>query len=289
MVYNRSVALRSARFASSMAGRSGASPYISAARFAYENRDNIAKAARLIGKAGRKYISKKQKLKRENFSPTNIGKDIGTADCKKCNVLLENGLGTLDTRTLYVHDLMKIDPGYFDQQREGAVVNVSGVKICSEWFNVNTGVQFGVNLNIAVISPKDSNAKASVTAIKTDFFNGMGQNGTNRAIDFSNNLSSNDFRCLPINTDLWVVLRHFRMKIAPATSIGDGNYYQTKDFYVKLNRQIQWSSSAPDATSDSPVYLVYWFDDWIDPSGSAPTVGVLQSQIKSVLYFRDPK
>jgi len=275
-----------------MAGRSGASPYISAARFAYENRENIAKAAKLIGRTGRKYLSKKQKLKKENFSPMNIGKDIGTADCKKVNVVNENGIGLIDTRTLYVHDLMQIDPGYFDQQREGAVVNVSGVKICTEWLNINGSLQFGVNLNIAVISPKDSNAKASVTAIKTDFFGAMGSNASNRAVDFSNNLSSNEFRCLPINTDKWVVLRHFREKIWASTGIAAGAYnsaYKTRDFYVNLNRQIQWSSSAPDATADSPVFLVYWFDDFIDPSGSSPTVGVLQHQIRSVLYFRDPK
>jgi len=275
-----------------MAGRSGASPYISAARFAYENRENIAKAAKLIGRTGRKFLSKKQKLKKENFSPMNIGKDIGTADCKKVNVVNENGIGLIDTRTLYVYDLMKIDPGYFDQQREGAVVNVSGVKICTEWLNINASLQFGVNLNIAVISPKDSNAKASVTAIKTDFFGAMGSNASNRAVDFSNNLSSNEFRCLPINTDKWVVLRHFRMKIWPSTGIAGGYSnaaYKTQDFYVNLNRQIQWSSSAPDATADSPVFLVYWFDDFIDPAGSSPTVGVLQHQIRSVLYFRDPK
>lgn len=282
------MALKQARFASSMASRAGA-PYISAARFAYDNRESIARAARIIGKAGRKYLSKKQKLKKENFSPSNIGKDIGTADCKKARVVQEFGQGIIDTRTLYFFDLMKLEPGYFDQQREGAVVNVSGVKICSEWFNTNGGNQFGVNLNIAVISPKDSNAKGTALAIKTDFFNAMGGNGTNRAVDFSNSLSSTQFRCLPINTDKWVVLRHFREKVwanAPNTARG---CYITKDFYVKLNRQIQWSSSAPDATADSPVFLVYWFDDFIDPAGSDPVVGILQHQIKAVLYFRDPK
>jgi len=293
MVYNRSVALRSARFASSMAGRSGSSPYISAARFAYENRAEIARAAKLIGRTGRKFLSKKKKLEKENFSPSNIGKDIGTADCKKVNVLNINNVtdSTIDSRELYVYDLMQVAPGYFDNQREGAVLNVSGVKICTEWLNVQTSIQFGYNINIAVISPKDSNAKTSVTAIKTDFFGSMGSNSTNRALDFSNALTSNEFRCLPINTDKWVVLRHFRMRVWPNSSAanGDAPCYATKDFYVKLNRQIQWSSSDVDATSDSPVFLVHWCDDFIAPTSSAGTVGAMQRQLRAVLYFRDPK
>lgn len=284
MPRGRSLVLRSRR----IAGVRSSSNVIRAARFVYQNRQRFRQAARVIGRAGRAYLNRKKTM-RENFSPRNIGKDFGTADCKKTNTTNINGLGQINSRELYVYDLMQIPPGYFDNQREGATVNVSGVKICSEWLCLQGATTNGLNVHIALVSPKDSNAKFDRATIKVDFFGAMGMNGSNRAVDFSNNLSSNDFRCMPINTDKWVVLRHFRFRLWPNSSVGALGCYKSRDFYVKLKRQIQWSSSAPDATSDSPLFLLYWCDDFINPAGSGGIVDALQHQIKSTLYFRDPK
>lgn len=277
-----------------LARMSYASPRVRTAmalgQFAYDHRTDLFRAAKRISKAARTY-SRRRKNKRENFSSSNIGKDIGTADAKRYMVDDTDDNNLYDTRTLYFKNLIDIPTGYFDYQRAGARVNISGIKICTEWYNqyVNDAEQI-LNCHLAVIAPKDSNCKETQLAISTDFFGAMGGNVSNRATDFSTSLSSNDFRCYPINTDKWVVLKHIRFDLGPRSTIAmPDHYYKHQDFYLKINRQVQFSSNAADATTDNPIFLVWWCDSAMEAGGAVVKTQALRLNTKAVIFFREPR
>ena len=53
-------------------------------KFAWENRADIKRAAQKIMRVAKKrrFELKRRKVAQESFSPNNIGKPIGTSDCK---------------------------------------------------------------------------------------------------------------------------------------------------------------------------------------------------------------
>jgi len=148
-----------------------------------------------------------------------------------------------------------------------------------------------LHLNVAIIAPKENNNKLpdDPSAFETDFFGARGGNGTNRAIDFSNALNSNQFRCAPINTDKWVVLRHYRMKLGVPAVNGAPAFHKTLDTYVKVNRQIQFSSDGEDASVQNPIYMVFWADDVMAIGGASGRPNAYACTIQPFVYFRDPK
>lgn len=260
-------------------------------KFAYENRAAIFRAAKLITKAAKRYNSKKNR--RENFSAANIGKDIGTADTKKAGVVDDDDVigGPLyDTRTLYKRQLVVISPGMQDNQRMGTAVNLKGIKICTNWLNESLDVNNGLECHLAVIAPKENNAKSFAAGeFEEDFFGAWGFNGSNRAVNFSTALSSIDFGCYPINTDKWVVLKHKRFNLSRVaqTHAPMNTYYQQHHFYLKINRQVQFSSMAENANPDNPIYLVWWCDNWMEQGGFAGRANQLRMECKAITYFTD--
>lgn len=261
-----------------------------AGRYVFENRDRIAQAARIIQKAAKSYRSRKNR--RENFSPSNIGKDIGTADTKKNGVLDDDDVAggpIYNTRTLYKRQLVVVPPGMADNQRMGTAINLKGIKICTNWMHAQMSNGNGLNCHLAIIAPKENNAKTFAAGeFEQDFFGAWGFNGSNRALDFGIQLSSIDFDCYPINTDKWVVLKHIRLDLATFNANHSAfDSYKKEHFYLKINRQVQFSSMAEDALPDNPIYMVWWCDNWMEEGGFAGRANELRMEAKAILYFSD--
>lgn len=260
-------------------------------RFVYNNRSKIRAATRVIRRAGRAYL-KRRKTARENFSPTNVGKPIGTSDCKIREVC--NELATEGTRTLRYCSLVEIPSGRDDTERERAVANLSGIKIAFSVDNLKATTADIMYFNFAVIAPKDNNCIAPVTEgtdLAADFFNTQGGVRSQRNRDFNTTLTALEFRSLPINTDKYVVLRHRRIKLMPRTNEAMGKYQRNLDMYIKMNRQMQWKTDEGegDLRPLNPVFAVWWGDFVNADDGTAGQANAFTRQIRVVNYFRDPK
>jgi len=148
---------------------------------------------------------------------------------------------TFGTRTLNFHVINTTSQGTAINQRERTMINWRGTRICM--FFRNTGNTNPVNLNIAVLAPKSTGA--GNVPVATEFF--RGDVGT-RAIDFGVTLSANEFRCRPINSDEYNILRHKRYTLAQTAHLKWMEQRTLKNFlqikwFIKAKRQIRYSAS----------------------------------------------
>lgn len=251
---------------------------ITAARYAYANRAKIYKGARTIQKYYRKYIARRPR-KRTRFSTRNIGERPNSETCKRFTIEDQEVLRS--TRVPYIKNLCEIPQGTAIDNRLRDTFVVKGFKICMEIANLGTKP---LHFNIAVLSPKQAE---QVTV--TDFFRGT---GNTREVDFSTVLSSNDFSCRPINGDKHTVLFHKRFMLNGDNSVTGYKSDSMKTFmsfkkYQKLNRQVR-----VDSTTSLPeigqCFLVYWFDFFQTPGGTASTPSTVNVYERFITYFKDP-
>lgn len=223
-----------------------------------------------------------RRAKRSRFGRTNIGEPVGTGTSKR-SVTLDQGPVNQDTRTLYSYDITDIPPGSNIDQRERRIVNVRGFKICMEIKNTGS---LPLYVNVAVLSPKGG--KGGVNA--TDFFR---SSDTERGRNLDPTLTSNEYHCLPINSDNYTILKHKRMRLVAGAGGGDtvslnGYSYTNLNWWIPLKRQIRYESSG-DSPDVGTCYLVYWFDQFGTGSGVLPVTGIATTSRRVVAYFKEPK
>lgn len=220
-----------------------------------------------------------QKAKRQKTVP--VGMPVGAGNAKMAGT--SRAFTLQNNRMLESYGLLDLAKGSGIDDRERNIVNFRGVNICMEIENTfNTIGGRPLYFNMAVISPKALAAPTSIP--NADFFRNSG--ALNRSIDFGNSLSASEFNCLPINTDLYDVVKRKRIRVGPFSS-NEGANCQTLMMYVPVNRQIRYE----DATS-TPVgknlFLVYWIDFLGNPSSATPVVcGRISHDITK--YFKEPK
>jgi len=235
-------------------------------------------AMKLVAKA-RRNIRQKARLRKR------VGERIGTGPAKRHETNVDD---TLTTRELRSDPLLNIPAGTALNQRQRDIVNFRGIKVCMSLVlnsGLNTGNGEHVYVNVAVISPKADNLTGDDAVPTAEFFRG---NADDRAQDFdSTQLSSLEFRCLPINTDKYNVHKHIRFMLGPYAST-EGKNTKTLEFYVKVNRQIRY-----EATNANPegkaMYLCYWACFQDDAAGTGQATGQINHQLRLVRYFREPK
>lgn len=250
---------------------------------AWQRRDQIRAAGSFAARAARnskKYFARKR-AQRNKHSRNKIGEPVGTSGCKTA-VTDDNNPTNYDTRTIYSFELTDLGEGYDRDQRLRKIINLRGFKICLELLNKASNSLY---VNVAVLSPKDSNGGISATS----FFRG---NDYARGIDFGNALNGLEFHCLPINTDKYNILSHQRYQLVSGTGTGttvdlQSRNHTTLDFYVKLNRQLRYDSGSSTPT-DGAVYLVVWCDTFGAQTAQTPVAAQLQMTRRAVTYFREP-
>lgn len=260
------------------------------AQSAYNNRRAIIRARRYV-RTGTTYVrsiarAKIIAAKRQKFSTKNVGHEPGVSTGKTYESV---NVPSADksTRTLYSTALCNIPKGDERNQREKTVVNIRGFKLCLEVKNLT---QEPMYVNIAVISPK---AAADAAAIPGPEFFRAEDNADRRGTNFVNGLSSSEFHCLPINTDLYTILKHQRLMLIPGsetdptTNSAEGKSYEAINMWIPLRRQLRYD--APNsAPTDGQVFLVYWFTKFGEPGGVTPTTNAVKFTERVVTYFRDP-
>lgn len=244
-----------------------------------------ARTAYKVGRAAYPYIRKAMK-KRSNYVKKRrlrqkVGEPIGKGSAKRVEMLSDSGIYT---RTLYSVPLLDLSKGTGLSDRERDIINFRGIKFCLSFVNNHaTATSDGqrVYFNYAIISPKDSGDKATVST--TDFFRA---NGVTRSQDFATALTALEFKCASINTDIWNVHKHVRTSVSTYSSNESKNAF-TKEFYFPLKRQIRY-----DGTTTTPVgkqmFLVYWCDIQDTPATSiAAAIGNMQTFVAK--YFQESK
>lgn len=246
--------------------------------YAYRNRAKIRWAAKKIGRAYRRSRAKKR------FSPRNFGEPVGTGGAKRFETD-DSEIVSRDTRTQYIHSLLDIPQGTAINQRERNVINMRGIKLCME---IKSLCNEPLYINVAVLAPKDG-----VTAVSTnDFFRASG--ATERARDFSITCNSNEFHCLPINTDRYTILKHKRLRIIPqgagtTTTVSlNGFSYANLNWWIPIKRQIRFNADTGSPVSGE-VSLVYWADKFHTAAGTAISTDQFSVMRRAVAYYREPK
>jgi hypothetical protein len=179
--------------------------------------------------------------------------------------------------------MTNIPEGNSINQRERQMVNMRGFKICIELRNIRDDPLY---FNLAVIAPKG----ATATPVTPDFFRGSTDD---RAIDFGTALTSNEFHCLPINTDKYVVLLHKRYRLGPSPGATlytneNSNNFLNIDRYVSLKRQLRWSKDEQSAESGR-VYVVHWAAAFGASTGTLPAANSYSMSKRYISYWKEPK
>lgn len=224
--------------------------------------------------------------KRARFSPSNIGKPVGSESTK--SVIQRNTTITIGTRALHVVALTDIPQGDDINERQRRSANLRGVKFCIEMRNSSERPLY---VNMAVVHHK---GELDVTTVHERFFHGS---GVNRGLNFDDSRSSNELHCLPLNTDKFVVLAHKRFRLAgPKESFvqdyndQQGRNYMNVDWYTNIKRNVQFTEAAGSSvTPGSNVYMIYWCDQFLTDSGTSSVASALVLNKRIITYFKDPK
>lgn len=258
------------------------------ASYLYRHRKGVYGAAKVIGRAYKRYRSRAS-AKKEIAGRHRIGERNHKTVCKRTTIVDTNVLDR-NTRTLYQVNLTTIakNVGTDDiDRRDRNMANIRGFKL---HLHVRNTTQHVMCWNLAIVSPKDdSNSAVNVT----NFFRGT---GTERGIDFNFSiLNSNDFRSRHLNTDKFNILMHKRYKLHPLTqgaglyTVGSGKNWMVFDRYIPLKRQLRYDSNASTTPFAGHCYYIYWFDGLMEDTGSLPINLALRYQERIVTVFKDPK
>lgn len=239
-------------------------------------------AARKIGTAWRKRRSNKKRKRSHNYPLSHVGEPTRNFHSKRNQVSQQDAIG-LSTRTLWQNDLTQIPQAVGEATRERGLINAKGIEVAFSFKNRLDRMLFA---NVAIIAPKHRTSIVN----NTNFFRG---NGGSRGVDFGIALGALEIHYLPINTDRYNVLRHYRYQLGPDSAAttepvnpGTGPHnFLSKKMWIRLNRQLRYDDST--STCDTPIIFVYWFDQPSAASGSATVSNAVDVGLMHTMFFTD--
>jgi len=235
---------------------------------------------------GRQYAKVKSRYRASGragsaFSRRNIGEPVGMATNKKHSTVADWQF--LATRTLAPTPLTDIAKTTTNEinRRQRDIINLRGFKIHFD-FDVTNGKDEFIYVNMAVLSPKDS-----LTVPTTEFYKAEGSS-TTRYKSFNTTLSSMQMHYYSINTDRYTILLHKRWEVNRSSRGVGGPTWRAYKKYIKVNRQISYSSEAQDTCND-PIFIVIWCDQAGVTSGSPAVADVLTYSFLVESIYKEPK
>lgn len=259
--------------------------------YAWRHRRNIVRGARTIQRAYRRYRRYKRK---RGYKPSKsyIGERVGTSSAKFSYTYKTLALN--DTKTLYAEKVNALNRSASDNhisQPQRDIINMRGFKICFMARNERLTPMF---FNMAVLIPKQNNTIDQLNFFRNSSLQSLAS-ANSRYTAFDASLTGMELHCNPINTDAYVVLRHWRRLIGPkpGDSTATYNTYSAKnwftlDKYVKIKRQIRYNASGTDPINGD-VWLCWWWSPFLSPTSEAPIVGAVTKELHTVMYWREPR
>lgn len=237
-----------------------------------------------------------------------VGHAPKTRESKRSETFSVSGQ-ELDSRTLYSWDLTELtrrdNTGVYERndQRERDRVIVSGFKITG-CINALPDLRKVHAVNIAIISynSKRNNSLWGVTTTQfvsnSGFFSDPG--ALNQEIDFGTQITSSEYRNLPINKDLYTVVMRKRIYLHPQDRVFNGVeqvYYDRNgkssipfNLWVPLNRQVRYfrPTTDDDRAQDGRCALVIWHDSLgTTDATEAAESEIVNVQMRNITYFRE--
>lgn len=249
--------------------------------YAYDNRANIQKwakrqAAKTIQVAWRK---KQHKAK---FSTERVGNPQDT-DTSKRYQGLQTEFTLRQGRTLGIENVVSTIPHTSVQHinhRDRHMVNLNGFKYC---IHLRNNINRPIVFHLAICVDK----KHAGEGYGQDFFRDPGD-GNKRTKDFDISLTGMQMKCLNINTDRYIVLRHERHTLPPAEVVDTYNKqnppnYLTLERYQRIKRQIRYDNNEPQTR----ILIFFWTSPMDVVSGTAAALGEFNMAMNVVTYFKD--
>lgn len=211
-----------------------------------------------------------------------VGERVGTSAAKRREYLSPAGgfNSTFTSTDLFSHrlfDLPKSGTTENSNTRTSDIVNFRGVKICMHIKNTQPSEELYVNW--AIVTPK--NASQTTMTESDQVFRGT---GTVRGVTYTSVQGDwQKLHCLPLNTDLFLVHSHKRMKLGPyAGNAGNA----TRDFekYIKINRQLRFDGSTATPEGGS-MFMIFWCSN----SNNNLNAPVGEYKWTTTSYFREAK
>ena len=250
---------------------------------------NAALAADLFYEAGKAahgmYASYKSRPKKKGRTAkrkfSNLA-DLGHSPTKleARRVDRQSGVVAVSNKELFTEELIRIDKNVAADEainkRSRDVIHHRGVKICMSFKNT---LKVPIFINWAIVVPKSANSISG--------FNILRSNGVDRDVTLNNALTFMDLNCLPINTDLYRVVKKKKILIQPdsnkSATASEGNDFRMIEEYVKTNRKIYFDGSS--STPLQNMHMVWWCDYYNSPTGASATT--MQVDWRIVSYFND--
>lgn len=243
-----------------------------------------ARPALRVGRAVYK-TARSRNRKRKRQTMNRVGDRVGTSTAKKAATQVGTIISTKQLYQLQLLNLTKMNPAgdtAITTQRRLDVVNFRGIKFCIHFRNLLSSTP--LHVHVAVVSPKAADGSLATLPLD-EFFRSNGETN-DRSVTFSTALSGMDMRCLPINTDKYLVHKHKRMIVAPNTST-EGRASRYMEWYMKVHRQIRYKNDTDDPEGKN-MYLLVWCTNAEETGGAAGIGTALKYDVRLVKYFRNP-
>lgn len=212
-----------------------------------------------------------------------IGYRVGHGTSKR--FLCANFQNVEETRTVYRIDLTAITKGDGIDQRERDMVNLRGFHVCLSYRNVTSEP---VVINVAIVHDRREADGGAQPIAEEDFFRGS---GTQRAIDFGEQLTGQQMNCLKMNSDRFIILKRKKLLVANVPPATPGGYYNGvsknwKEYkmWMPLKRQLRYE----DGNCQTPLALIWWMDGPFTPANTVAISGI-ETFAHVVTYFKEPK
>lgn len=227
-----------------------------------------------------------------------IGERVGSSRCKVVEVYVDNGHSTQqptdlvkwDTRQLYYAGMILCSQGATRiNDRLTNRINVRGVRFQATMTNNLPGPLL---VNVAVISIKDWSGwdDQGIGPSETNFLRGYNEE---RGISVGDSNFSLENHLNGINNDLYVVLKHKRYMLGgtSATAFNSPNKssWRKMDWYIPLRRQIRFDADDSIIPSEGQLFWCVWCDKWQERDGGGITNDAITKQVRTLMYFKDPK
>ena len=223
----------------------------------------LGSAALAAGKkmyANRANAGRTKKRKVESRKLADLGRPAGHDESKKND--RQSPPTSIANKELEFEPLIRVEKDVAASEnitkRQRDTLHHKGVKVCFMCKNTRKQALF---LNWAIVLPKAANTIGSLDLLRGD--------DQERDHPIDQNSTTMDLRCLPINTDRYIVLKHKRKTILPDSDKGttstEGRDLVVIEDYIKTNRQVFFDGDNAEPLQN--MFMVWWVDYYGAPVG----------------------
>lgn len=236
------------------------------------------KAARGLYKAKAGRTPKWKRAAREKKGAADLGHAATRKEPRRRG--RQSSVTAIDNKTLFNVPVIEVEKNVAANdsinKRSRDIIHHKGSKIC---FDIKSRLKVPVYFNWAIVIPKSNTFVSASEILRAD--------GLERDTGVDNTATYMDLRCLPINTDLYSVVKHKKLVLLPdsdkSANPNEGRDYRMFEHYIKTNRKIYFNGDT--ATPQQNMFMIWWVDYFNSPTGTTALTADVNWKI--VDYFHD--